>query len=39
MFNDYLLVFGGDRHQMPFNDLFVLDFSAELVKQKDGLYI
>lgn len=26
---DYFFVFGGDRHQMPFNDLFVLDLKAE----------
>jgi hypothetical protein len=25
-----LIVFGGDRHHMPFNDLFVLDLEGEL---------
>ena len=26
----YMLVFGGDRHQMPFNDCFLLDLECEL---------
>ena len=25
-----MIVFGGDRHHMPFNDLFVLDLEGEL---------
>ena len=29
-FNQYFLVFGGDRHHMPFNDFFVLDLESEL---------
>lgn len=29
----YMLVFGGDRHQMPFNDTFILDLNAELRSQ------
>ena len=27
------VVFGGDRHHMPFNDLFVLDVESEFNKQ------
>ena len=27
--NKYMLVFGGDRHRMPFNDLYVLDLQTE----------
>ncbi len=26
----YMLVFGGDRHHMPFNDCFLLDLECEL---------
>ena len=29
-FANYLVVFGGDRHHMPFNDLLVLDLESEL---------
>lgn len=29
VFGNYFLVFGGDRHHMPFNDTFVLDIKAE----------
>ena len=28
---DYLIVFGGDRHHMPFNDLFLLDLRKEFI--------
>jgi hypothetical protein len=35
LIGDYFYVFGGDRHQMPFNDLFVLDLKSEF--QKMGL--
>lgn len=28
------IVFGGDRHHMPFNDLFMLDLQGEFTKQK-----
>ena len=32
--HDGLMIgFGGDRHHMPFNDLFVLDVCSELEKQ------
>jgi hypothetical protein len=27
----YMFVFGGDRHQMPFNDSFLLDLEGELM--------
>lgn len=30
---DRFVVFGGDRHHMPFNDLFLLDVEAEFAKQ------
>ena len=33
--NQYFLVFGGDRHHMPFNDLFALDLEAEFEKRTD----
>ena len=32
-----LLVFGGDRHHMPFNDTFLLDLKAEIT-QKSFLF-
>merc|ERR1712060_401231 len=28
-----LIVFGGDRHHMPFNDMFVLDLESEIDRQ------
>lgn len=28
--NKYLLVFGGDRHHMPFNDTYVCNLAAEI---------
>jgi hypothetical protein len=34
--NKYFLVFGGDRHRMPFNDLYVLDMHTEYM---DNSYI
>ena len=32
MFNSHMVIFGGDRHHMPFNDLFALDVEAEIHK-------
>ena len=29
----FMLLFGGDRHHMPFNDLLILDLSRELEEQ------
>ena len=29
VYGNYFLVFGGDRHHMPFNDSFILDIKAE----------
>jgi hypothetical protein len=29
--DDMLIVFGGDRHHMPFNDTFKLDLKAEIM--------
>lgn len=28
--NRYLVIFGGDRHHVPFNDLFTLDLAKEM---------
>jgi len=33
----WFMVFGGDRHHMPFNDLFALDLEAEF-SLKQGLF-
>ena len=30
VFQDHLLVFGGDRHHMPFNDSYVFNLSNEV---------
>lgn len=30
LFGDYMIIFGGDRHHMPFNDLFCLNLDAEI---------
>lgn len=30
MFAEKMIIFAGDRHHMPFNDMFVLDLEAEL---------
>lgn len=38
VFGKYLIVFGGDRHHMPFNDTFVLDVKAEL-QSKSYLFV
>ena len=32
VFGPYFLVFGGDRHHMPFNDTFILDLKSETGK-------
>jgi len=29
VFGNYYIVFGGDRHHMPFNDTFILDLKGE----------
>ena len=29
-YGDLMIVFGGDRHHMPFNDMFALDLAGEL---------
>ena len=34
VYNNMMIGFGGDRHHMPFNDLFVLDLDGELTRQK-----
>lgn len=30
---NHLFIFGGDRHRMPFNDLYSLDVASELEKK------
>ena len=37
VFGKYLIIFGGDRHHMPFNDLHFLDIEAE-VQAKQYLF-
>ena len=37
LYNDFMIGFGGDRHHMPFNDLFVLDLASELNRQSFNL--
>jgi hypothetical protein len=32
IFKEFMVVFGGDRHHMPFNDIFYLDIGRELSK-------
>ena len=34
VYGDLLLVFGGDRHHMPFNDIFYLDIKKEMQEQR-----
>jgi len=29
VFQDYLIIFGGDRHHMPFNDSYVFNLANE----------
>jgi hypothetical protein len=33
VFGDYYIVFGGDRHHMPFNDCFILDMRREFIQR------
>ena len=33
VFGKFLIIFGGDRHHMPFNDSFALDVKAELLSK------
>ena len=35
LYNNYFMVFGGDRHHMPFNDLFALDIGAEFSNRQE----
>ena len=30
VFEDHMIVFGGDRHHMPFNDTYMLDLKTEI---------
>ena len=32
IYKDMMVIFGGDRHQMPFNDMFILNLEGELQK-------
>lgn len=36
IYRGMFIIFGGDRHQMPFNDMFVLDLEAEFLKLKNN---
>ena len=31
--NGHMIIFGGDRHHMPFNDMFALDLPSEFDRQ------
>jgi len=31
VYGDYFVIFGGDRHHMPFNDMFMLDLRKEFI--------
>lgn len=33
VFGNYFIVFGGDRHHMPFNDTFILDLKNETISK------
>jgi hypothetical protein len=33
IFGKYFIVFGGDRHHMPFNDTFALDLKQEMISK------
>lgn len=37
IYNGHLLVMGGDRHHMPYNDLFVLKAEQEVLSISDQL--
>jgi len=39
IYNNLMVGFGGDRHHMPFNDLFVLDLDSELERKAMNLVI
>lgn len=32
LYGNMMIIFGGDRHQMPFNDLFSLNIESEIQK-------
>ena len=34
IFKDTFIVFGGDRHHMPFNDVFMLDLKADFAQRR-----
>lgn len=33
LYGDAMVIFGGDRHHMPFNDMFALDLQSEFDRQ------
>ena len=37
VYHDIYIVFGGDRHHMPFNDVFLLDLKGETTGEKSYL--
>ena len=36
IFGEHLIIFGGDRHHMPFNDSYVFNIAKELEQNPDG---
>jgi len=34
IYKGLLIIFGGDRHHMPFNDTFIFDLATELKQRK-----
>ena len=38
LYNGLYFIFGGDRHHMPFNDLFALDIDAEFESKRDAFF-
>jgi len=35
IYNDHLIIFGGDRHHVPFNDTYMFDLGAEFDARGD----
>jgi hypothetical protein len=38
VYGDELIIFGGDRHHMPFNDTHCLDLKKEFIKKSNLFY-
>lgn len=39
IFNDSFIVFGGDRHHMPFNDMYALDLKTQFEEANIGAQV